>query len=381
MSFLARVLSLLCCLASTSGALLYGNEFAQDDHLVSQVDSVFEQGPVKTVEPAWFTKPAATDESTQRPQFGFEETVDDAGEPAGTMQLVQYPFEASASQAIEPEEQLEKSISGPLGHLRKQIDSIPGDQKGFVFSDRTATMTVVPGGGNESLFLSTLDLRLTGNFKQLPFIRITPRFGWTVTDYDRPWYVPENLIDAGVNFTVFAPMGPRWNLMMFLSPSVFTDGDNLSADAFRLTGGGMGFYQWTESTKLIVGFIYLGREDILALPAVGLIYSPHDDFKAEISFPRPKVAWRVSESETQELWTYIAGELGGSSWAVDLPNGQQDMFTYKDLRLIGGIEQTCKKSARWVVEGGVVFERKFEYDSGFKRRPSPSGVLRASFVF
>lgn len=360
---------------------MYGNGIVEEDHLDSQVDSVFAQGTVNATEPAWFMQQTGMAGSVRLLNEDPVAVEDETEEQAGSLQLVQYPFEASASQAIEPEEQLEKSVGGPLGQFRKQMDGMPEDQKGFVFSDRTATFTMIPGGGDESLFVSTLDLRLTGNFKQLPFIRISPRFGWTTMDYDRPWYVPENLIDAGVNFTVFAPVGPRLNMMVFLNPSVFTDGDNLSADAFRLTGGAMGFYQWTESTKLVLGFIYLGREDLMGVPAVGLTYTPHDDFKAEISFPRPKVAWRIKESETQEYWTYIAGELGGNSWAVDLPNGQQDIFTYRDIRVIGGIEQTCKKRARWVLEGGVVFERKFEYDSGFKRRPSPSGVIRASFVF
>ena len=49
--------------------------------------------------------------------------------------------------------------------------------------------------------------------------------------------------------------------------------------------------------RVIAGLIYLDRYDVNILPAGGLIWTPSDDQRHEIVFPRPRLAWRVAESD------------------------------------------------------------------------------------
>lgn len=62
-------------------------------------------------------------------------------------------------------------------------------------------------------------------------------------------------------------------------------------------------------------------------------------------------------------WLYIAGELSGGTWAIERDETWDDNITYRDLRLVFGIE-TCEiTSFRTALELGYEFNRKLSYRS------------------
>ena len=113
--------------------------------------------------------------------------------------------------------------------------------------------------------------------------------------------------------------------------------------------------------------------------SAGFVWKPNADWKIDITVPRPMIAKRISHSypkfdggylgcylpkvvETAN-WIYIAGELGGGSWAIRRASGANDVVTYRDLRLIFGYERENYGALDYHAEIACVFCRKYDYDS------------------
>ncbi len=125
------------------------------------------------------------------------------------------------------------------------------------------------------------------------------------------------------------------------------------------------------------GFVYLGRKDVVALPAAGLVYTPTDDLKFDLMFPKPRAGYRYHHDLERERWVYCSGELGGGSWAVRRINGDDDVATYRDFQLLVGIEHKEPGVINWQLEGGYAFSRRVEYISKTGDTDLPStAVLR-----
>jgi hypothetical protein len=65
-----------------------------------------------------------------------------------------------------------------------------------------------------------------------------------------------------------------------------------------------------------------------------VILLPRDDLRLELVFPRPRIEVQVSPKNS----LYLAGELGGGTWAIERMTGVDDVVTYRDLRLLLGIQ-------------------------------------------
>lgn len=144
-----------------------------------------------------------------------------------------------------------------------------------------------------------------------------------------------------------------------------------------MVGRGLIYYRWSQELQLAGGFVYLGRQDITALPAAGFIWTPNDDVKFDIMFPKPKIGYRYTHNEERERWVYVMGELGGGSWAVQRSSGVDDVATYSDYQLLLGIENKMPTALSWQIEAGYVFSRQLQYLSSPAVTNFPStAVLR-----
>ncbi len=303
-------------------------------------------------------------------------------EESTTLELVQYPFEFSAADEIIPEEPELLPPSGTIAFLKHQLACLPQDQKGLKFGDTTVLATVLPDVGDDGFGISTFNAKTSLFFGQMPLFRVGPRFGWHQLSGPQNFYAPSHLFDVGADFSLMLPLSSKWRLMTTVGPSLFTDGQNLTSKALRITAMAMGFYKWSDTTTLAVGVVYLDRQDIPLLPGAGVMYQPNDRWKFDIFFPRPKISYRLTWREDREHWAYLAGELGGGTWAVERTNGAEDLLSYRDFRLVTGVEQSGKQSLRWLVEGAYVFGRELEYESpGSSFKPSSTGMIRAGVTF
>lgn len=298
-----------------------------------------------------------------------------------TIELAQYPTIDSAARDVTPDGQEPGSWWNPVPYISQQLASLPQDERGLIMQEFSITDTVLTPA-SDSYSMNTLDMRTTLYFGRLPILRLTPRFGWHVIGDSGQAGMPPQFFDAGLDTTLFLPLGERWSFLGMVGPSIFSDGKNTTSQAFRITGRALAFYQWSETVKLSGGFLYLDRVDVTALPAGGIFYQPHDGMKVEAFFPRPRVAWRLRQAEQVSTWGYVAGEFGGNSWAIERSNGTPDVMTLRDYRLIAGIEHLNGEDFRCLMEAGFVFGRKVEYTSGLgNTTQSPTAMLRGGVVF
>ncbi|MGA7698954.1 MAG: hypothetical protein WCB27_05070 [Thermoguttaceae bacterium] len=122
---------------------------------------------------------------------------------------------------------------------------------------------------------------------------------------------------------------------------------------------------------LVFGIDYLDRGDIKLLPVGGLIWTPNPAMRFEVVFPRPRAVFQLSD----RYRLYVSGELGGGSWAIERVSQDDDLATYRDLRVCIGIEYLCKEGIKSAFEVGYLFNRRLEYTSGIGDMNLNDGVL------
>ena len=243
---------------------------------------------------------------------------------------------------------------------RPDHSAAPGGQFLRLKSTKAAFTHVGSGG---SLGITTLQVRPTVEFPGAPGMFVTPNFGLHFIDGPTTTDLPSSVYDVSVDFSMYRPVGDNWLVQVAIVPGIYTDGDNTSSDALRVQGRIMGFYTMNSGKKLVLGIVYLDREDVPVLPTFGVVMTPRDDLRYELTFPKPRLSWRQYAEADWEQWVYATGELGGGSWAVQRTTGLDDIATYRDLRFVLGLERKHTNSRSWYVEAGYVFARELEFDS------------------
>ncbi|WP_254509623.1 hypothetical protein [Anatilimnocola floriformis] len=140
----------------------------------------------------------------------------------------------------------------------------------------------------------------------------------------------------------------------------FSDFEGSAREGVRFPSHAVGYYRWDSQIDFVFGVDYLNRDDIQILPVAGVILTPRDDLRLELVFPHPRVELRVSPQRA----IYLAGELGGGTWAIERANNAADVVTYRDLRLLFGISERTEKGGETGIEIGYVFDRDLSYRSG-----------------
>jgi hypothetical protein len=198
--------------------------------------------------------------------------------------------------------------------------------------------------------------------------------GPTITD------LPSRLYLTYVDFMWVPQIVRGYTILLAAAPSVFGD---FTAHEFRLTGKGLLIVDWVpDRLQLIAGVLYLNRENILLLPAGGIIWSPTDWTRFEILFPKPKFGVRVNVGPGYEDWIYTTAEFGGNTWPVIRTGGVHDNVTYVDYRILVGFERKLDGGAGYRLEAGYVFGRDITFTTGNGDfSPQDTIMLRGGIAF
>jgi hypothetical protein len=292
--------------------------------------------------------------------------------PPGTLPA-QYPLDDEAYRGLPeayPGNEQQPSwappiIGGPDAEL--ECDGADCEPGVIGWKSRKLSLTEV-FGSSRTLNIASFDIRGTLEFPAWPGIFVTPQFGWHLLSGPRTTDLPPRLYDASLDMSLWRPVGEAWMLQFSLAPSIFTDGHNTTSDALRIIGRFMAYYTMSPTCQLVGGFVYLDRQDVPALPAAGVVYTPREDLRYELLFPKPRLAWRQYDTGDWQQWVYVTGELGGGSWAVERTSGADDIATYRDLRFVLGLERKMAEGRTWYAEGGYVFGREIEFQSNIGNR-------------
>lgn len=139
----------------------------------------------------------------------------------------------------------------------------------------------------------------------------------------------------------------------------FSDFDGTARKGVRFPGHAVGYYRWSPKLDVALGVEVLDRDDITLLPVAGFILTPRNDLRLELVFPRPSIEVRITPSQS----LYLAGEMGGGTWAIERAANTNDVVTYRDLRLLLGLSHRDGEGGQSGIELGYVFGRDLSYRS------------------
>lgn len=189
--------------------------------------------------------------------------------------------------------------------------------------------------------------------------------------------MPPRAFDFGIGYQCRQQMG---NFSYDLAASVVASSDfeGSARKGIRFPSHAVGFLRMNPMTELVFGIDYLDRGHIKLLPVGGLIWVPNPDVRLEIVFPRPRVAFRL----TDEHHLFVRGELGGNTWAVRRYQTINDLASYRDLRVGIGVESFDKKGKSSIFEIAYLFSRRLEFTSGQgDYDPGDTVMLRSVYVY
>ncbi len=248
---------------------------------------------------------------------------------------------------------------------------------------------LAPGSGDG---MGSTDLQLQGIFavpcpkRESPLV-MTPGFAVHYLEGPKNVDLPPQLHEGYTQFRWLSQVTPQLGLDLAVTPGYYSDFNQDSSDAFRLTAHGAAAWTWSETLKIAAGAAYLDMPSASnVIPIGGLIWTPSKDLQFDILFPHPKLARRVYWSGHQgddiQDWIYVAGEFANDSWAIRRSDGSNDQVMLRDYRLILGIERKAIGGLSSRVEVGYVFGRRIRYVSETPDfYPSDTVLLRGGLTY
>ena len=124
--------------------------------------------------------------------------------------------------------------------------------------------------------------------------------------------MPPRVFDFSLAYQIRQRLGP---LAFDLAASVMASSDfkGNARKGILFPSHAVGFLSVGPALDLVFGVDYLDRGDIKLLPVAGLIWIPNPDMRFELVFPRPRAVFQLTDRHR----LYLAGELGGGSWAIE----------------------------------------------------------------
>ena len=281
-----------------------------------------------------------------------------------------------------------------------ESDLPPGARNG-VFQWLKLRATWLSKGNSGPQSVGETELQITGMFG-FPFPRretplmISPGFAVHYLEGPVTPDLPPRVFDTYVQFQHMRKLSPRWGMQLAVTPGVYSDFEQSSDEAFRMSGHFGAMYNCTDRFDIVLGVAYLPYQTWRVMPFAGVVWRPNDDWKFQLTVPKPAIAKRVywfsprpqvvncGETCAGPIsdWCYIAGELGGGSWAVRRMSGINDVITYQDLRMVLGFERENFEGLDYHVEIAYVFCRKYIYDTDTPDiKPGDTVMLRVGTKF
>lgn len=323
---------------------------------------------------------AACAQSEQIVDSGERQGVTAASPAAGSFPETDSIFETTDSADL--------PISGGspvVKELNNESQKITRFRKGF-FQGMQLSGSQIGGGGGDDLSLTTIETNAgfavpLGSFDNL--LIVTPTFRTDFVDAPASTEIPSTLYETGVRFFHRRDISDVLSSMVMVTPLIRSD-FTTSEDAFRLFG--LALLSWEavpDELTLSAGAVFLGREDLPVLPAVGLRWSPDPCWRLDLQFPQPRLSRLIAkDGANSESWAYLGGGLGGSTWAVTRTSGLHDELTLRDFRFVAGYEKLMSENRGHFVEAGWVFGRTMEYVSTEVERDfGDTFIVRAGLSF
>jgi len=240
----------------------------------------------------------------------------------------------------------------------------------YIFGDGNGTSVGINEFDTTATFALPFFYHSQANLNHAPLL-ITPGFGLQL--WNGPETTPTMLADLPPStYDVFLDAAwnpqftPLFGAELGIRVGIFTNWDVLVWESWRIMGRAIGTLQLTPTMQGKAGIVYLDRNQVKLLPAVGLTWVPDANSRYDIFFPAPKAARKFTELGRHSLWGFVAGEYGGGAWTFRRDTGQISPFDYNDIRVSVGAEWVPKVPLGLAgsFEVGYVFYRQLFYVDG-----------------
>jgi len=221
------------------------------------------------------------------------------------------------------------------------------------------------------------------NLNHAPLL-ITPGFGLQLWDGPETTStmladLPPNTFDVFIDTAWNPQFTPLFGAELGVRVGIFTNWDVFVFQSWRLMGRAIGTLQLSPTMQGKAGIVYLDRNQVKLLPAIGVTWTPDANSRYDIFFPTPKAAKRITNAGKHSIWGYLAGEYGGGAWTFRRSTGQISPFDYNDIRISLGTEWVPQTPTGLSgnFEMGYVFYRQLFYVDG----PPQIQNLNNTFMF
>lgn len=326
------------------------------------------------------------------------------GEPYEGLLVSNPEITAEPLPPVEPSTKVDvfTDVDGVSAVVVSEEDELPAGARNSVLQSLTFQGTwLSQGGGPQAIGVTSMELNGVLGFpffKRSTPLLVKPGFAVHYLSGPQASDLPPRVYDAYVQFRRLRRLGGRWWTDFSFTPGVYSDFEQSMSEAFRMSGHFGAMLNCTDRFDAVIGVAYLPYSNLRIIPFAGFLWRPTDDWKIELMVPRPKIAKRIDYQShfigSEELggemlktveisdWIYLSGELGGGSWAIRRLDGENDLITYRDLRLILGIERKNTQCLSYYAEVAYVFCRKFDYESATPDiHPGDSVMLRLGTTY
>ncbi len=228
-----------------------------------------------------------------------------------------------------------------------------------VYRQRESTFGYIPGDGDQ---FGWLDFDNTPYLGEHDKSGLAASVGLHLLSGPNVVPLPPRLWDFAMGYQKRDSLGQILSYDVAANVGIYSDFEDSARDGVRVLGHAVGMLHANESLDWVFGVDYLDRDDYRLLPVIGYAWhSPENPaWRIEAVFPRPRLEYSAEDFRT----FYLAGSLGGGTWDIEMPNEINEVMTYRDFRLLFGIETHLPKHPRSSVELGWVFGRKLEFRNG-----------------
>ena len=262
-----------------------------------------------------------------------------------------------------------KTIDGFTSGFCTEEFCVPKSRRYTRYRQGEGIWSYLPGDGDQFGWL---------DFEDTPYIDRGEKSGWSVgmglhlLSGPNAVPLPPRLWDFALGYQMRNTISDRFSYDLAATIGVWSDFEDSARDGLRFPAHAVGIMHISDSWDWIGGVDYLDRDDYKILPVAGFSWHSADfpNWTMDLVFPRPRVDFALSSSER----AYIGGLLGGGTWDIEMPGDVNDVMTYRDFRLIFGLERLYEKGRLSGLELGYVFGRQVdfrtlqpgvEFDDGF----------------
>lgn len=233
------------------------------------------------------------------------------------------------------------------------------------------------------LGITSLDLRHTWllGYDEYSPLNITPGMGVHLWSGPQTLDLPPQVYDVYVDLQWQPWKGEKSALLIGATPGLFGDLERIDDQTLQWSGWFMGSRRLGQHWTILGGVAYLRQMQSNWLPMGGVVWAPSDSTRAELVFPRPRLARRIHSTDHWTTWGYVAGQFGGGAWSVLDSPAQNVLIGYSDLRLVSGVEAFSRSGYEWRAEFGYVFARELRVNSVLLEKPTDALLVQVTFAF